>query len=548
MIVMIDNYDSFTYNVYQAMAGLYNNIKVFRNDEITVEEIEKLSPEALIISPGPSYPKDAGISVEAIKHFAGKLPILGICLGHQSIGEAFGGKVVRAAIPMHGKASEIKIDGSCPIFTGLPEKISAARYHSLIVERESLPDCLKITAETEDGEIMALAHKEYPVYGVQFHPESVLAEMGVNILSNFLTEVVGIKSAAAAAPSIPAAKRTALKPYIAKAVSRTDLTEDEAYAAMNIIMGDAATPAQTGAFLTAMGMKGENIHEITGFAKGMRSKATKVDRFRSAIDIVGTGGDMAGTFNISTTSSFVIAAAGIPVAKHGNRAASSKSGAADCLEALGVNIKINAAQAAECLEKNDISFLFAQTFHGAMKYVAPVRREIGVPTFFNILGPLTNPALADYIVLGMYDKKRMNLIAEVLINLGIKGAMVVRGSDGLDEVTMTGVTDVVEVKDGRITEYTLDPADFGFEYGTAEDMKGGTPAENAQITLDILSGKEQGVRRNTILMNAGCAIYCAGKAADVAEGIKIAAEMIDSGKALEKLNAMKDFTNACKEN
>lgn len=543
MIVMIDNYDSFTYNVYQAMASLYNDIKVFRNDEITIPEIEKMNPEALVISPGPSYPKDAGISVEAIKYFAGKLPIFGICLGHQSIGEAFGGNIIRAKAPMHGKASVIKIDSTCPIFSGLPDKITAARYHSLIIERETLPDCLKITAETEDGEIMAVAHKDYPIYGVQFHPESILAEMGVNIISNFLTQVVGVKTTGAGVSPIPMEKRSALKKYIAKAVDRTDLTEEEAFDAMNIIMSDAATPAQISAFLVGMRMKGETITEITGFAKGMRSKAAVIEGFRSAIDIVGTGGDMAGTFNISTTSSFVIAAAGINVAKHGNRAASSKSGAADCLDALGVNIKLSPENAAKCLDKTGIAFLFAQVFHGAMRFVAPVRREIGCRTFFNILGPLTNPALADYIVLGIYDKKLSDLMANVLIRLGIKGAMVVNGSDGLDEITMTGVTHVCEVKNGKITNYDIDPHDYGFEYCTPDDLKGGTPEENARITLDILSGKDKGAKRNTVLLNAGCAIYCAGGAKDITEGVKIAAEMIDSGKALAKFNEMKTFTN-----
>lgn len=543
MIVMIDNYDSFTYNVYQAMASLYNDIKVFRNDEITISEIEKMSPEALVISPGPSYPKDAGISVEAIKYFAGKLPIFGICLGHQSIGEAFGGNIIRAKAPMHGKASVIKIDSTCPIFSGLPDKITAARYHSLIIEKETLPDCLKITAETEDGEIMAVAHKDYPIYGVQFHPESILAEMGVNIISNFLTQVVGVKTTGAGVSPIPMEKRSALKKYIAKAIDENNLTEEEAFDAMNIIMSDAATPAQIAAFLIDMRMKGETIEEITGFARGMRSKAAVIKGFRSAVDIVGTGGDMAGTFNISTTSSFVIAAAGINVAKHGNRAASSKSGAADCLDALGVNIKLSPENAAKCLEKTGIAFLFAQVFHGAMRFVAPVRKEIGCRTFFNILGPLTNPALADYIVLGIYDEKLSDLMANVLIRLGIKGAMVVNGSDGLDEITMTGVTHVCEVKNGKISNYDIDPHDYGFEYCTPDDLKGGTPEENARITLDILSGKDKGAKRNTVLLNAGCAIYCAGGAKDIAEGVKIAAEMIDSGKALAKLNEMKNFTN-----
>ena len=297
------------------------------------------------------------------------------------------------------------------------------------------------------------------------------------------------------------------------------------------------------AFLMAMRMKGETIEEITGFAKGMRNKASIIKGFRSAVDIVGTGGDMAGTFNISTTSSFVIAAAGIPVAKHGNRAASSKSGAADCLDALGVNIKLSPDDAARCLDRTGIAFLFAQVFHGAMRYVAPVRKEIGARTFFNILGPLTNPALADYIVLGIYDENLMELMANVLIQLGIKGAMVVNGCDGLDEITMTGKTHVVEVRDGAARRYDIDPHDYGFEYCASSVLEGGTPAENAQITLGILDGTDRGARRNTVILNAGCAIYCSGHAKDIKEGVAIATEMIDSGKALAKLNEMKEFTN-----
>lgn len=541
MIVMIDNYDSFTYNVYHAVAGLYDNIKVYRNDEITCDEIDNLEPEAIIISPGPGYPKSAGISEEAIERFKGKYPILGICLGHQAIGEVFGGKIVRAAAPMHGKASNIRLDTESRLFRGLPGSISCARYHSLIIERDSIPECLKITAESPEGEIMAVEHREYPIYGVQFHPESILAEMGVNIIANFL-EAAGINMTGEV-PPLPADKRTGLKKYIKMAVSRENLTEEMAYDAMNIIMGDASTQAQTAAFLTAMKAKGETAEEITGFARGMRGKASVIEGFRSAIDIVGTGGDMAGTFNISTTSSFVIAAAGVPVAKHGNRAASSKSGAADCLEALGVNIRQSPKRAAECLEKTGIAFLFAQVFHGAMKYVAPVRREIGVPTFFNILGPLTNPALADYIVLGIYDKGLMRLMANVLIGLGIKGAMVVNGSDGLDEVTMTGVTNVCEVRDGKISEYTIDPKEYGFEYCSEEELAGGSPAENARITLDILGGKERGAKRNTVVLNSACALYCKGTVNSIAEGVKMAEEIIDSGKALAKLEEMKEFTN-----
>ena len=209
-----------------------------------------------------------------------------------------------------------------------------------------------------------------------------------------------------------------------------------------------------------------------------------------------------------------------------------------------MNIKTSPEKAAKCLETTGIAFLFAQVFHGAMRFVAPVRKEIGCRTFFNILGPLTNPALADYIVLGVYDESLLTLMANVLIKLGIKGAMVVNGSDGLDEITMTGKTHVCEVKDGKISTYDIDPHDYGFEYCTADVLKGGTPEENAKMTLDILTGKDKGARRNTVLLNAGCAIYCAGKAATIAGGVKLAAEMIDSGKAYDKLNEMKDFTNS----
>lgn len=543
MIIMIDNYDSFAYNVYQAIGKLYGDVKAFRNDEITIEEIEKLAPEAIVISPGPSYPAQAGISVDVVKHFSGKLPILGICLGHQSIGEAFGGKIVHAAEPMHGKATQIKIDTSCPIFMGLPETISAARYHSLVIEKESLPKCLIVTAEDENGQIMAVRHREHPTYGVQFHPESILAEMGENIIANFLSETAGLKTAQINAPEIPKEKRTALKKFISMAVDGNNLTEQDAYEAMCVIMSGAATDSQIASFLTAMRIKGETIEEVTGFAKGMRSKEIELHGFKSAIDIVGTGGDMAGTFNISTTSSFVIAGAGINVAKHGNRAASSKSGAADCLDALGVNVKMSPEAAAECLKNTGIAFLFAVVYHGAMKYVAPVRKEIGIRTFFNILGPLTNPASADYIVLGTYSDCIIDLMAKTLVNLGLKGALVVHGSDGLDEITMTGVTHVAEVKNGAITHYDIDPHDYGFEYCSNDDLKGGTPEENAQITLNILTGKEQGAKRNIVLLNAGCAIYCAGGAKTIAEGVEIAKNVIDSGKAYEKFTAMKNFSN-----
>ena len=228
MILLIDNYDSFTYNLYQQIGSIYPDIKVVRNDRITIDEIEKLAPEALIISPGPGYPAEAGISVEAIKHFSGKLPILGVCLGHQSIAEAFGGKIVKAKLPMHGKSTKISLNTSCPLFNGMPEHISAARYHSLIVDSISIPTCINVIATDGDGQIMAIRHKSHPTYGVQFHPESILTEFGNNIISNFLSEIAGIKKFDRVPVVIPAENRTALKKYIAVVADGKDLTQSEA--------------------------------------------------------------------------------------------------------------------------------------------------------------------------------------------------------------------------------------------------------------------------------------------------------------------------------
>lgn len=546
MILMIDNYDSFTYNLYQLIGTIYPDISVVRNDEITIEEIEKMKPEALVISPGPGYPADAGISVEAIRRFSGEIPILGICLGHQAIAEAFGGKIIHAKKPMHGKSTEISINTSCPIFAGLPDKIPAARYHSLVVDSISIPTCINVVATDGEGQIMAVRHKQHPTYGVQFHPESILTEYGAAMISAFLRDVAGIKSAGLEVISMPKEKRTALKKYITQAADGKDLTAEEAENAMNVIMSDGATDAQIAAFLTALRCKGETIDEITGFARVMRQKASVVPAARSAVDIVGTGGDVANTFNISTTASFVIAGTGLTVAKHGNRSVSSKSGAADVLEALGVNLNLTPALAAACMKEAGISFLFAQSFHRAMRFVGPARRETGLRTVFNILGPLANPALSDYILLGVYDEKLLEIMAKVLMNLGVKGAMIVYGG-GLDEITVCGTSTVCEIKGRKLIKYELDPKDYGIKISPKSEIVGGTPEDNAKITMSILKGEERGAKRDIVVLNAGCAIYCTGAAATIEEGIEMARTSIDSGKALEKFEKMRDFTNRVRE-
>ncbi len=541
MIVLLDNYDSFTYNLYQYIGELYPDIQVIRNDVITVEGLEQLKPEALIVSPGPGYPKDAGISLEAIRHFSGKIPILGVCLGHQSIAEAFGGKIVKASVLMHGKASKIRFQKDATLFRHLPEEVPCGRYHSLIVEDASVPECLWVTARDTDGQIMGLEHKELPIYGVQFHPESILTQAGKQILINFLNTIPGVSI-----PDVmqePPAPKKALCPYSNRLIEFQNLTQQEAAEAMDIIMSGQATEAQIAEFLTALRMKGETIDEISGLALGMRAKANPVPDSKDAIDIVGTGGDLASSFNISTTASFVIAAAGVKVAKHGNRSVSSKSGAADVLECLSVKIQSTPEQAKACLDTVGVSFLFAQSYHKSMRFVAPVRGQMGVRTVFNVLGPLTNPAQTDYIVLGVYEKKLLSVMAHVLIQIGIQRAMVVYGNDRLDEVSISDSTSVAEVRDGQVLEYELTPEQMGLPRGTKEEIVGGTAQENADITKGILNGSITGSKRNIVLLNAGCALYTIGKVASVQEGVSLAAEMIDSGKALEKLQELVTFTN-----
>lgn len=543
MILIIDNYDSFTYNLYQYIGRLYEDVQVRRNDEVTLEEIETMAPKAIVISPGPGYPKSAGISVPAVQRFSGRFPILGVCLGHQSINEAFGGRTVHAKKLMHGKSSPITLKRSL-LFSGLPEQVTVGRYHSLIAESESLPDCLEAIAQDEDGQIMALRHKEHPTYGVQFHPESILTDCGMRLIENFCGQIARLPITPSDTPAdaIPPAQRNALKPYIFQVIEGKDLTEEEAVEAMDCIMSGGATDAQIGSFVTALRMKGETIPEITGFARVMRQKAAPMPGCSASIDIVGTGGDMASTFNISTTSAFVAAGAGLKVAKHGNRSVSSKSGAADVLEALGVKIGLSPQQASQCLNTCGVSFLFAQSFHGSMRFAAAPRKEIGVRSVFNILGPLANPALAEYILLGVYDELLMEPMARVLVNLGIKGAMIVHGSDGLDEVTVSGVTEVCEVRDGKLIKYQIDPQNYGIPYATLEDIVGGTAQENAEITMDILEGK-QGPKRDIVVLNTACALYIARLADSVEEGVRMAAHSIDSGAAKEKFEQLKNLTN-----
>lgn len=336
-----------------------------------------------------------------------------------------------------------------------------------------------------------------------------------------------------------------IKEAIVKIVNKGDLTYEEAYTVMNEIMSGETTPTQNAAFLAALSTKStraETIDEIAGCAAAMRAHATKVETVMELFEIVGTGGDNAHSFNISTTAALVAAAGGMKVAKHGNRAASSQCGTADCLEALGVNIHQSPAKCVELLREAGMCFFFAQDYHASMKYVGAIRKELGFRTVFNILGPLTNPGTPSMQLLGVYDEYLVEPLAQVLISLGIKRGMVVYGQDKLDEISLSAPTTVCEIRNGWFRSFVITPEEFGFSRCTREDLRGGTPAENAAITRAILSG-QPGHRRNAVLLNAGASLYIGGKAGSMKEGVALAAELIDSGKAAAVLDRLIEGSN-----
>lgn len=335
-----------------------------------------------------------------------------------------------------------------------------------------------------------------------------------------------------------------MKEAIRKVLDREDLSVEEAKRAMNFMLSGEATQAQLGSFLTGLRMKGETIDEIVGCATVLREKAEHIKpNIDTYVDLVGTGGDSTFSFNISTTSAFVVAAAGLPVAKHGNRSISSKSGAADVLEELGVNIMTEPAVVEKAVEEVGIGFMFAQTFNKSMKNVGQARKEMGVRTIFNILGPISNPSGAPCLVIGVFADYLTEPLARALLKMGAKSALVVHAEDGMDEISNASETRVSEIKEGKVITYMITPEQFGFTRTTLQELQGGTASVNAEITKSILSGEEKGPKRDVVLMNAGATLYAGGIVDTMEAGIKLAAKMIDTGKAIKKLNQLVEFTN-----
>ena len=530
MYALIDNYDSFTYNIYQTVRTLTDKqVKVFRNDRITVEELEAMRIEGLIISPGPGRPAEAGISIEAVRRFAGKVPILGICLGHQAIGEAFGGTIVSSKRIVHGKTEAIGNDGR-GLFRNLPAKAVFTRYHSLVVREEDLPPELEVSARADDGDIMGFRHREYPIESVQFHPESIAAEDGKRLLANFLEYRRG--------------------PYpilgnLKRGIAGEDLRTNEAAGFMREMTEGSIGPARLAAYLTALNAKGIAPEEVAGCAKVLQEKRVPVKLEFPVLDTCGTGGDGLGTFNISSMAALVAASCGAKVAKHGNRAISSRSGSADFYHALGINIDLPAARAEGLIRDHGFAFLFAPRYHGAMRHAAAVRRELGIKTIMNLLGPLVNPAGAAYQLIGVYEKEKTLLMARAAQLLGIKRGMVVHGSDGLDEITVAGPTYLVRFEEGQeLMQEEFDPQSLGIAGFATEDLKGGDADENAALARDLLNGRGRPALVEAVSLNAGAALSLYGVADSLAQGYTQAREALVGGATAKKLQELAEASKA----
>ncbi|HUT66370.1 MAG TPA: bifunctional anthranilate synthase component II/anthranilate phosphoribosyltransferase [Spirochaetota bacterium] len=526
MIAIIDNYDSFTYNLFQYISEMYDDeVKVFRNDRITVEELGRMRPDGIVISPGPGRPQEAGISVEAVKRFAGHTPILGVCLGHQAIGYAFGGSIGRAKDIVHGKTQSITMDGR-GLFRNVPSPARFTRYHSLVIDRPSLPGALEITAVSEDGEIMGVRHKEYAVEGIQFHPESIASEYGKKILKNFLNyrrETFHLSRA------------------LSKVVDGTDLSPKEASFLMEeLTEGDLST-GQIAAFLTALTAKGTNPGELAAFAGVLGKKKQSLSVSHPLLDTCGTGGDEKGSFNISSMAAIVASSCGAWVAKHGNRSVSSKSGSADFYRALGIPTELDAEKTKILLEETGFAFLFAPLYHRSMRHAAQARRELGIKTVMNILGPLLNPADAQYQLIGVYAEKLCRPVAETLKLLGRKRALVAHGLDGFDEISVTAPSKIVEIDEKKgISEYVLDPEEFGIGRYGQDELAGGSPEENAEIASELLVSGGRDAIRDAVLLNAGAALYVYNFARDIGEGYRLAKKAIESGDTEKKLDVLRE--------
>ena len=538
MILMIDNYDSFVFNVEQYLKEMTDDeVITVRNDAITIDDIKKMNPSKIIFSPGPKHPKDSGICLEILNNTdeLGNIPILGICLGHQAIGMNFGGEIKRLENPLHGKTSEITVlSENSVLFKNLPKKFKVMRYHSLYVD--DIPEDLEVTAKSEDGVAMAVEHKSKNIFGIQFHPESIFTEYGKNMIRNFLNIEVSetLQNNINSKNTNEKGNFIDMNKYLKKLQENIALTDTDFREICKIIDSKNYDIVQLGALLVLISEKSLYPESLTAFVKNILEYSTTFEDETPMIDVCGTGGDGFKTINISTAVAFILGAMGVNVAKHGNRAISSKSGSSDVLDKLGVPLENSLANQIEKLHVKNLAFFHAPFFHKLVGEVREVRSRLGIRTVFNILGPLLHPnTKLKYQLVGLYHEPVHRLYAETLQLLGRKHALAVRGNDGLDEITICDDTKIIEVKGEQILEYTISPESFGFKRAFHSEIEGGTPEENAEILIKILKGAEKSAKFDIVVLNAMFALYTADVVDHPAKAKDMVLEAIESGKVYE---------------
>lgn len=529
MFLLIDNYDSFTYNLVQAFHALGHTPVVVKNDDPRLPDMaQDPSLNMVCLSPGPGHPKDAGYCMEVLRLLDPKIPVLGVCLGHQALGLAAGAEVAVGPCIMHGKASEIVHDGT-GLFRGLPNPMRVGRYHSLVVRQDAdeSRSPFTVTAHGPEGEIMALRYRDRPWVGVQFHPESILTPEGLRLLGNFPGAILPEGSDANSIAAI-----------LDTLAEGRDLSADMASAGFAALMDGTMTPSQAGSFLMGLRMKGESPLEMAHATRAALARAVRVDGLEGPhIEVVGTGGDGRSSFNCSTGTALTLAGMGYNVVKHGNRAVSSKSGSADALEGLGVPLDIDPADVAPLLRRQHFAFLFAQRFHPCFRTIAPLRRELGIRTLFNLLGPLINPARPTHILLGVARPHLVRLMAETLAQSPIRRAAVVCGAGGYDEITPLGPSEMMLLDEGRLSPLVLDPAEFGISPCTPEDLAVRSREEAVSVLQELLEGRGPQAMRDMLTLNVGMGVHLLEERLPLAACMARAREALASGAGRKVLHA-----------
>lgn len=537
-ILFIDNVDSFTYNLVDQLRNSKHCVTVYRNTipaDVIIEKLSQMQNPILMLSPGPGTPSEAGCMPELLKRLKGKLPIIGICLGHQAIVESYGGSIVPAGDILHGKASLIEHDEQA-MFKGLPNPLPVARYHSL--KGENIPNTLTINALCNNI-VMAVRNDHDRVYGFQFHPESILTIQGVKLLEQTIEWALNPpQSESQSKPEAIIDKQEYnIQPIINKLYLGQTLTQNESKILFNLIIQGKIEPTVLATAVISMKVRGEKPDEIAGAAQALLENADSFDiPDYDFTDIVGTGGDGTNSINISTASAFVAAALGYKVAKHGNRGVSSKSGSSDVLSALGIKLNMPAEASRKALDELGVCFLFAQQYHSGFRHAAPVRQQLKTRTIFNVLGPLINPSRPKRILLGVYHPDLIKPIAETLKMLGYTHAYVVHGS-GMDEVAIHGETQVAEIRNGNIRYFTLTPKDFGLKQYTLKDIEGGTPEMNRDMLIAILQGHGKPAHEAAIAANVAMLMSLFGQS-DLKQNAQQAIDMMHSGKAYTLLQQL----------